>query len=153
MPLDMIKDPTSNFIAPVSAITANSQGLSLRLDRDISVLHENSLDPSLGDFVQWQLQLLHERLLEKHNETFWISANPHLEDGFEYLHYTSVEHTRKPILSQFDLLVEQGIITMDHLIKRNSKGKTVEKGPLFKIKPQCVGLLFPPSKTYDLLGK
>ncbi len=65
----------------------------------------------------------------------------------------SAEHTRKPILSQFDLLVEQGIITMDHLIKRNSKGKTVEKGPLFKIKPQCVGLLFPPSKTYDLLGK
>jgi len=106
-----------------------------------------------GDFVQWRLPVLYKCLLEKHNETFWISANPHLEDGFEYLHYTSVEHTRKPILSQFDLLVEQGIITMDHLIKRNSKGKTVEKGPLFKIKPQCVGLLFPPSKTYDLLGK
>ena len=89
-------------------------------------------------------------MLEKHNETFWIAAESSREDGVEYLHYTKVEHTRKPIVSQFDLLLEQGIITMDHLIKRTLAGKTVEKGPLFKIKPNNVGLLFPPSRVYDL---
>jgi hypothetical protein len=135
----------------VSALGPNSQGLSLRLDRDGSLLHENSIKPPIGDFVQWTLPVLHKRLLEKHNETFWISANAHHEDGFEYLHYTRAEHTRKPILSQFDLLLEQGIITMDHLIKRTPSGKTVEKGPLFKIKPHSVGLLFPPPQLYSLL--
>jgi hypothetical protein len=134
----------------VSALGPNSQGLSLRLDRDESLLYENSVKVPVGDFVQWPLPLLHKRLLEKHNETFWIAANTHREDGFEYLHYTHVEHTRKPILSQFDFLLEQGVITMDHLIKRKSTGQTVEKGPLFKIKPEAVGLLFPPSRIYDL---
>jgi hypothetical protein len=144
------RGPDFKLYCTVSALGPNSQGLSLRLDKNGSLLHENSMQAKFGDFVQWPLTLLHKRLIEKHNETFWIAATAHKEDGFEYLHYTRVEHTRKPILSQFDLLLEQGIITMDHLIKRNSSGKTVEKGPLFKIKPQSVGLLFPPSKTYEL---
>jgi len=59
-----------------------------------------------------------------------------------------VEHTKKPIVSQFDILIEQGIITLDHLIKRKSTGSVVEKGPLFKIKPNALGLLFPPSQLF-----
>ncbi|MBK7945209.1 MAG: hypothetical protein IPJ85_07865 [Flavobacteriales bacterium] len=112
--------------------------------------HKRSGDRAIRDFASWTLSKLHERLLEKHNETFWIAAESSREDGVEYLHYTKVEHTRKPIVSQFDLLLEQGIITLDHLIKRTLTGKTVEKGPLFKIKPNNVGLLFPPSRVYDL---
>ncbi|WP_425466131.1 MvaI/BcnI family restriction endonuclease [Ostreiculturibacter nitratireducens] len=61
-----------------------------------------------------------------------------------------VLHTRKPILSQFDLLLEQGEITMDHLLKRTPKGRVSEKGPLFKINAGSLGLLFPPSKSYAL---
>jgi hypothetical protein len=49
------------------------------------------------------------------------------------------------------LLIDQGIITLDHLIKRNSKGRVVEKGPLFKIKPKGIELLFPPSERYSLI--
>jgi len=49
------------------------------------------------------------------------------------------------------LLLEQGIITVDHLNKRNAQGRGVEKGPLFKIKSDGVGLLFPPSDLYNLL--
>lgn len=135
----------------VSTLASNSQGLRLRLDGDDRLLHENSNKPAIGDFAVWTLAKLHERLLEKHNETFWIAAESLKEDGIEYLHYTKAEHTRKPILSQFDLLLEQGIITMDHLIKRTAAGKTVEKGPLFKIKPDSVGLLFPPSSVHELL--
>ena len=62
-----------------------------------------------------------------------------------------VEHTKKQITSQFDLLIDQGIITLDHLIKRKPDGKVVEKGPIFKIKPSGIDLLFPPSEKYSLL--
>ncbi|TCB49317.1 hypothetical protein E0H80_11745 [Acinetobacter sp. ANC 4779] len=47
--------------------------------------------------------------------------------------------------------MEQGIITMDYLIKRKDMtGKTTEKGPLFKIKPEHLSLLFPEPKCYVL---
>lgn len=135
----------------VSGITTNSQGLSLKVDYDFNQLVENSNDKRVGDFVVWTLDKLHKRLLEKHKETFWVSAESLYDDGKEYFQYKKVEHTRKPIVSQFDLLLEQGIITLDHLIKRNSKGIVVEKGPIFKIKPNSLNLLFPPSNIYDLL--
>ncbi len=135
----------------VSGITTNSQGLSLRVDTDINQLIENSDKKEVGDFVIWTLDKLHKRLLEKHKETFWVAADSISVDGKEHFQYKTVEHTKKPIVSQFDILLEQGVITLDHLIKRNSKGKVVEKGPLFKIKPNSLNLLFPPSEKYFLV--
>ena len=135
----------------VSTINKNSQGLSLRIDTEIEQLVEYSDDVEINDFVVWTLAKLHSRLAEKHGETFWVEADSIIEDGKEYFQYSIVEHTKGPIISQFDLLLQQGIITVDHLIKRNSKGKVIEKGPLFKIRPKGIGLLFPPSGTYNLL--
>ena len=54
----------------VSAITKNSQGLSLRLDSEIEQLIENSNKEEINDFVVWSLEKLHARLEEKHGETF-----------------------------------------------------------------------------------
>ncbi len=136
----------------VSAIVRNSQGLKFKVDNNLNILIENSDNPKYGDFVVWTLDKLHERLLEKHSETFWIGAESKYIDGVEHFLYNKVEHTRKPIVSQFDILLEQGIITMDHLIKRKPDGSVTEKGPLFKIKPEGVNLLFPPSKIYNLLN-
>ena len=90
-------------------------------------------------------------MLEKHNETFWIAADSKIIDGKEYFQYKKVEHTKKPIVSQFDILLEQGIITLDHLIKRTKTGGAAEKGPIFKIKPNSLDLLFPPSQLYNLI--
>ncbi|MCG2462806.1 MvaI/BcnI family restriction endonuclease [Flavobacteriaceae bacterium F89] len=135
----------------VSAITRNSQGLNLRIDSDIKQLIENSDKSEVGDFVVWTLDKLHSRLREKHKETFWVEAESTRINNREHFQYKLVEHTRKPITSQFDLLIDQGIITLDHLIKRNSKGRVVEKGPLFKIKPKGIELLFPPSESYSLI--
>ncbi|MGX7685559.1 MvaI/BcnI family restriction endonuclease [Flectobacillus sp. BAB-3569] len=137
----------------VSAIVKNSQGLKLKLNTDIGHLIETSEKVTVGDFVVWGLETLHSRLLEKHNETFWISADSILIDGREHFLYKKVEHTQKPIVSQFDILLEQGIITLDHLIKKTVSGKVVEKGPLFKIKPNALSLLFPPSQIYQLNSK
>ena len=135
----------------VSAIVRNSQGLQLKMDNKINQLFENSDKESIGDFVAWALGTLHNRLLEKHSETFWIAADSLQIDGKEHFLYKKVEHTKKPIVPQFDILLEQGIITIDHLIKKTTVGKISEKGPLFKIKPTCLGLLFPPSIIHNLV--
>lgn len=135
----------------VSAISRNSQGLALKLDSEIKQLVENSDKPDIGDFVVWTLKTLHNRLLEKHKETFWVEAYSTYIDGKEHFQYSLVEHPKRPIISQFDILIDQGIITLDHLIKRNAKNTVVEKGPLFKIKQRGLDLLFPPSEKYNLI--
>jgi len=137
----------------VSALVRNSQGLTLKLDSKINQLLENSDKANIGDFIAWNLETLHNRLLEKHNETFWIAADSIIIDNKEHFQFKKVEHTRKPIVTQFDILLEQGIITLDHLIKRKSTGSVVEKGPIFKIKPNALDLLFPPSQSYSLITK
>lgn len=137
----------------VSALVKNSQGLTLKLDSKINQLLENSDKANIGDFIAWNLETLHNRLLEKHNETFWIAADSIIIDTKEHFQFKKVEHTRKPIVTQFDILLEQGIITLDHLIKRKPTGSVVEKGPIFKIKPNALNLLFPPSQSYSLTIK
>jgi hypothetical protein len=134
----------------VSTKVRNSQGLKLKINSDKNQLQENSTKSSIGDFVVWKLDILHQRLLNKHNETFWIAADSIFIDSKEHFLYKKVEYTRKPIVSQFDILLEQGIITLDHLIKRIGDGKVIEKGPLFKIKANALNLLFPPSKIINL---
>ena len=97
------------------------------------------------------IQTLRNKLLEKHRETFWIKADTHISNHDEYFTLRSITHTKNPLASQFLLLMEQGIITMDHLIKRkNMSGGAREKGPLFKIKPQHLGLLFPEPQEFYL---
>ena len=135
----------------VSALVRNSQGLTLKMDSKINQLLENSDQTNIGDFIAWNLETLHNRLLEKHNETFWIAADSIIIDNREHFQFKKVEHTRKPIVTQFDILLEQGIITLDHLIKRKPTGSVVEKGPIFKIKPNSLDLLFPPSQSYSLI--
>lgn len=145
------REESFKLYCTVSSIAFNSQGLKLKLNTDLKQLIETSDKKTIGDFVAWELETLHKRLLEKHNETFWIAAESQWADGREHFIFKSVEHTKKPIVSQFDILLNQGIITLDHLIKRHSNGKVVEKGPLFKIKPNALGLLFPPSQLYSLI--
>lgn len=135
----------------VSSLVRNSQGLTLKIDSKMNQLLENSDKANIGDFIAWNLETLHSRLLEKHNETFWIAADSILIDNKEHFQFKKVEHTKKPIVTQFDILLEQGIITLDHLIKRKPTGSVVEKGPIFKIKPNSLDLLFPPSQSYSLI--
>ncbi len=135
----------------VSTQKYNSQGLTLRLDGEVDQLVESSNQREVGDFATWLMADLKKRLLKKHNETFWIGADTSHTDGVEYFQYKKILHTRKPLPSAFEFLVEQGEITLDHLIKRNSQGKVSEKGPLFKITGSALSILFPEQREYDLL--
>ncbi len=134
----------------VSTRTPNSQGLQLRLLPAIGTLSERGPAPFAQGAVAWELDTLHERLRRKHNETFWIKARSSEQNGREFFQLTKVTHTRSPSCVQFDELIENGEITVDHLIKR-AAGRTREKGPLFKVTRKSLATLFlAEPRAYDL---
>jgi hypothetical protein len=128
----------------------NTQGLSFIYDQSKDELQEWHNKKDL--VAVWPGTLLRGRLKEKHAETFWIEAKSDVIDGIEHFELLSVTHTKSPILSQLMPLLQSGVITMDHLIKRNGKTNRVsEKGPLFKINKRDLDLLFPEPRIYSLL--
>lgn len=146
------RDDDFKLYCTSSTKARNSQGLILRLDSEVNQLIENSDKKEIGDFVVWLMSDLKKRLLEKHSETFWIGAKSYKREGIEYFEYQKILHTKKPIPAIFELLIEQGEITLDHLIKRNSKGRVSEKGPFFKVSNNALDMLFPEQVEYSLVG-
>ncbi len=134
----------------IRATGRNAQGLILRTDYDLDYLFENSDRKEIGDFLVWELQGLKDALASKHKETFWVKAQSKIEDGNEFFLFKSVEHTKGPLLNQFGLLIDIGAITLDYPIKRLADGSVIDKGCNFKLKPNALGLLFPPSQSYSL---
>lgn len=132
----------------ISTQKENSQGLSFIYDSITDELQEWYRKSEL--VAVWPGDLLRKRLKEKHAETFWVEANSQTIDGVEHFQLLSVTHTRSPIASQLMPLLQSGVITMDHLIKRNAKGRVSEKGPLFKMNKGDLDLLFPDPITYVL---
>jgi hypothetical protein len=135
----------------VSAKSPNSQGLLLRVDADEDELHECFFKLGvMKDVAVWDFSLLRNRLLNKHNETFWVAGSSKIIDNIEHFLYNKVKYTRAPFASNFHTLCETGIIQVDHLIKRDSHGVR-ERGPLFKISPNNLDLLFPKPLVFELI--
>ena len=140
----------------------NSQNLRLNMNypddlleiEEDKILGENQFK-KVADVAVWRLQTLHECLLTKHHETFWIEVDTRIGDqGQEQFMFNKIEHTRNPIVSQFDILLEQSMITVDLLLGRPKvdleTGKPKKGGDAvsFKIKKSAAGLLFPDSVIY-----
>ena len=134
----------------------NSQNLRLNVNyldflleiEEDKILEDNEFK-KIADVAVWRLQSLHEQLLKKHHETFWIEVDSRRgDDGREQFMFKKIEHTKNPIVPQFDTLLEQSMITVDLLLgrPRNKKGGDCVS---FKIKKSAAGLLFPESKIYD----
>ena len=140
----------------------NSQNLRLNINypddlleiEEDKIIGENQYK-KIADVAVWRLQTLHECLLTKHHETFWIEVDTRIGDqGQEQFMFNKIEHTRNPIVSQFDILLEQSMITVDLLLGRPKvdleTGKPKKGGDAvsFKIKKSAAGLLFPDSVIY-----
>lgn len=126
----------------ISSRKANPQGLILKVnhvDQLLEELYQHKL--KFTDVCVWELQTLHNRLVTKHQETFWIAAKPFEKNGLSYFELEQALHTRAPSLRQFDRLLDSGEITLDHLIKKTN-GKTRDKGYLFKMKAMAKKELF-----------
>lgn len=127
---------------------ANSQALALSINQLEELLELQHHGEHIEDVATWSLRKLHERLLEKHRETFWIAVDNEYRNGKEYFRYRSIEHTKNPVLSQFDVLLESALITVDLLLCRSSGGGDTYS---FKIKRRGMPLLFPESVTYQIM--
>lgn len=139
----------------LTANRPNPQGLGLLVQQQSGLLEADEFSQieladgafrKVNDVAAWQLTNLHERLLTKHHETFWIDAETKRESGREYFRVTKILHTKNPIPSQFDILLDQGQITVDFLLCRGSGGDTYS----FKIKGKARPLLFPQNDVYNL---
>ena len=143
--------------------TPNTQNLRLNMNYPDNLL-EIEEDRRIGegvfkkiaDVAVWRLQTLHQCLLTKHHETFWIEVDSRYGDaGQEQFRFNKIEHTRNPNVSQFDILLEQSMITVDLLLGRPKvdleTGNPKKGGDAvsFKIKKSATGLLFPQSKFYS----
>ncbi|MHA6615349.1 MvaI/BcnI family restriction endonuclease [Photobacterium damselae] len=144
------RDDDFKLYCTVSTQKNNTQGLQFIYNEQHDQLEEWYLRDNL--VAIWPGELLRNRLKEKHAETFWIEAKSEIVNEIEMFQLVKVTHTQSPILSQLVPLIQNGIITMDHLIKRNGKtGKVSEKGPLFKMNKHDLPLLFPEPITYSLV--
>ena len=135
----------------IRATGRNKQGLILRTDYQLDYLIENSDNNNIGDFLIWELDVLKKALASKHKETFWIKAESRFEDGNEYFQYKSAVYTKNPMVNQLGLLIDSGEITLDYPMKRLPDGSVIDKGCNFKLKPNSLDLLFPPSQIYSLI--
>ncbi|MBB1087825.1 MvaI/BcnI restriction endonuclease family protein [Lysobacter sp. SG-8] len=137
----------------VSARGPNTQGLFLLVPSDGAYLHEGSIQPDLREVATWRIDELKSALQMKHPETFWVTARSNrLASDAEEFRYESVLHTKKPIASALPTLLETGVVTVDHLITKNKRGRVREQGPLFRIWRRDMDLLFPPGE-FHLLGQ
>lgn len=139
----------------LTANRPNQQGLGLLVQPQLGILEadefalvelEDGTYRKIQDVAAWRLMQLHERLLTKHHETFWIDVETKRDSGREYFRVSEILHTKNPIPSQFDVLLDQGQITVDFLLCRDSGGDTYS----FKIKSKAKTLLFPQSEIYNL---
>ena len=146
--------PDKTLQVTVSALNPNAQGLGLVMNWKKEWLEMNhfALQPNengkftkLHDVSVWTLLHLHERLAEKHHETFWIDVESRIRNNVEEFRVTTIEHTKNPVLPQFDVLLEQGKIKLDLILSRPSgHGDTYS----FKMDKRWRPLLFPESETY-----
>lgn len=130
----------------------NSQGLLLAVNSQRRMLDEIAATETGNVHVaSWSLEDLKRRLIATHPESMWVSANVVRRGDAEYFHYRKACYTGPPIAERFVTLLAEGTITVDHLIDKRH-GHTKEKGPLFKIVPSNLPMLFPTSPTFDLLA-
>ena len=126
----------------ISTRRANSQGLQFEVREADRWLREFCARDPVKEVCIWRLDKLHQRLEEKHAETFWVKAKSIRLRDTEWFQLESVTHTTRPSLQQFDRLLTDGTVTMDHLIKRKANGRVSEKGPLFKVERRRIAELF-----------
>lgn len=148
--------PRKTLQVTVSALRPNAQGLGLVVNWKDEWLEMNhfSMDanesgkyPKLHDVSVWTLLHLHERLAEKHHETFWIDVESRIRGNVEEFRVTTIEHTKNPVLPQFDILLEQGKIKLDLMLSRPSgRGDTYS----FKMDKKWRPLLFPESEIFRI---
>ncbi len=127
----------------VSSKSPNSQGLFLCMEDEMLQERFRKGDGEVEPVCVWRLRTLHESLMEKHRETFWVKVQALKSATVESFRVIGVTHTSRPSTFNFDTMLEAGDITVDHLIKRvPGKDTAKDKGYLFKVEEDKRDQLF-----------
>lgn len=139
----------------ISCIKPNSYNLQLEIDDSGEELHQIHMAQE-GDNVKkdydviWMMEKLASRVLEKHEETMWVSAETRGLRTTEEFRYCHVKHTRGVDTAALALLLEAGHMTVHYLIKQLPTGAAKDQGYLFKMAPRYLPILFDDTQSYDL---
>lgn len=124
---------------------------NLVLSREGEYLYQNYVQAGgVEHDVLWAISTLERRLMEKHNETFWVYANAIGAGDTEKFHYNRAEYTSGPDPAKFILLLEAGAITVDYSISETVNGGARDHGYNFRIKNRDLDLIFGPRMQFDL---
>lgn len=146
-----LRDGQFKLYCTVSSQRPNAQGLMFHIEDAHRWLREKYVRDAKREVAVWRLSTLEESLAAKHKETFWIKAASVRRNGREHFNLLSVIHTKNPNLPQLERMLQDGSVTMDHLIKRTPTGGAKEKGPLFKIvRPRLKELFLGEPSQYPL---
>lgn len=137
----------------INAIKENSYNLKLLVEEGI--VHQIYSKKDIVKDVCWNVDVLKNRINEKHNETFWIDAVSKGEGSDEMFHFEKIIHTGQPDLDVIPLLINQGSISVDYLLweKRHDWKKYITKKGfdfLWKIRLKDRDLLFKTVKEHIL---
>lgn len=137
----------------------NSFGLILNIDNnneEVHICYEDAREHR-HMLSYWYLSTLNKKLLEKHKETFWVTAVSDLRGNREWFRYDIIEHTKNPNTSLILPLIETDKIMIDlagYYKKINKNGRDTlnwrDHGMLFKMWPQDLPLLFGEPEIYYL---
>lgn len=135
----------------ISATGPNSYGMFLVVDETKRELHQKFTSDGLEmvNDVRWKLETLLLRLIEKHSNTVWVTAHTRGTGNGESFHYVRAAFSR-PRAPNLSLLLHQGVISVDYLIKRLPTGSAKDQGYLFKIGHKNHHLLFKHTDEFDL---
>ena len=129
----------------------NPQGLSIGYNEPEDSVDVDSTNTAFGIVTGWDMEVLRNRLLEKHPATFWVKASvDYRDDGWEMFRYDYIKYTRNPNVALFSNLIDEGIVTVDFTMHRKPNGAIRDHGFPFKIYPTNINLLFPEVVEYDL---
>lgn len=135
----------------MSCLTLNSQNLGLTLypDKDILAIEEKK--PKVGpnntvtytkvaDVAFWQLSVLRNCLLSEFHEAFCFYIWRGDVRGCRCWTSASITHSKNPIVSQLDYLLETGYITVEMVQPRSDRNSYKFK---FYLKKEAMDILFP----------
>ena len=125
--------------------------MRLELEPSYDYLHQIYVKDNLYENdVTWEINNLKNRLIEKHRETFWVTADTKGKSGDkdEKFKYISLKHTGNIDPSAFPILLNDGIISLDYTIREKASGNVKDQGYLFKISSKNLDLLFSTVKEY-----
>lgn len=147
-------DGIRRVFSTVAKHNKNNDNFFLNINENSAMLELLRDEEAIRNIVVWRMQKVHDALLKKHKETFWIDVYSEMSDGTEYMKLKKVDHTKSPNVAQFDVLLEQSIINLDICVGRE---KTLPNGKRtgadnwnFRISKKHRNLLFPQVAEYSL---